>query len=316
MSTIPTNQTIDRPKPNQSEKLKTVQGLLKQMEAQIKMALPQHLTTEKMIRLCTTEFSKNPLLLECTQISLLGAVMQASQLGLTPGGILGECYFLPFKNAKKGVYECQFIVGYRGLVSLANRSGQVKRFQARAVYQGDVFDYEYGLDEFLKHKPSEEETGEITHVYAVLELTNGSKIFEVMTRKAIEFVRAKSQGKNNNVWVDYFDEMAKKTVIRRLAKLAPLSPEFSMANGLNEQVEQLGLPQKLETNLINLDIPELQEQLEENLNQDTQIAQTEIQEEAKQTASDKASAAGTETMKLFDEKKTSTTKPPTPKTPV
>lgn len=215
---------------------KTVMGLLEQMKGEIARCLPSHLTPDRMARIAMTELRKTPKLQECDPMSFIAAIMQASQLGLEPG-IMGSCYLIPFFNSKLGKYECTFMPGYRGFLDLARRSGQIKSLVARAVYDNDVFEYEYGLQESVTHKPAMDERGELRAVYAVALLKDGGHQFEVMSKREIEAVRQKSQGKNAGPWTDYYDEMARKTVVRKLFKWLPCSVEMQKAVSLDELQE-------------------------------------------------------------------------------
>lgn len=215
---------------------KTVMGLLEQMKGEIARCLPSHLTPDRMARIAMTELRKTPKLQECDPMSFIAAIMQASQLGLEPG-IMGSCYLIPFFNSKLGKYECTFMPGYRGFLDLARRSGQIKSLVARAVYENDVFEYEYGLQESVTHKPAMDERGELRAVYAVALLKDGGHQFEVMSKREIEAVRQKSQGKNAGPWTDYYDEMARKTVVRKLFKWLPCSVEMQKAVSLDELQE-------------------------------------------------------------------------------
>ncbi|WP_137010114.1 recombination protein RecT [Aquitalea aquatilis] len=223
-----------------SNKPQTIAALMSdpKIKAQMALALPKHMTSDRLARIALTEIRKVPALARCEQTSFLGAIMQCAQLGLEPGGALGHAYLLPFENRRKGITEVQFIVGYRGMIDLARRSGQIVSLAARAVYQNDKFSYQYGLHEDLQHVPCENgEPGPLTHVYAVARLKDGGIQFEVMSRLEVEKVRAQSKAGNNGPWVSHFDEMAKKTVIRRLFKYLPVSIELQQAVGLDERAD-------------------------------------------------------------------------------
>lgn len=220
------------------------------MKAQFAAALPKHMTAERMARIVTTEIRKTPELANCDRTSFLGTVIQCAQLGLEPGNSLGHAYILPFdKREKQGDRwvtvrtEAQLIIGYRGMIDLARRSGQIISLSARAVRENDEFDYQLGLHEDLRHKPFEgENAGEITHVYAVARLQGGGVQFDVMSKVQVEAVRSQSKAGKSGPWVNHWEEMAKKTVIRRLFKYLPVSVEIQRAVTLDEAAEA-GIPQ-------------------------------------------------------------------------
>jgi recombination protein RecT len=230
----------ERKRPN------TIAGLLTDpaVKAQIALALPKHMTADRLARIALTEVRKVPALARCDQASFLGAIMQCASLGLEPGGALGHAYLIPFENRKKGITEVQFIVGYRGMIDLARRSGQIISIEARAVHQADKFRVSLGLDPRLEHEPAwdADDRGPLRFVYAVAKLHGGGVQFDVMSRAEVEKVRAQSKAGELGPWVTHFDEMAKKTVVRRLFKFLPVSVEIARAVGLDEQAEA-GLPQ-------------------------------------------------------------------------
>lgn len=231
---------------------KTIAGLLTdpKIKQQMALALPKHVTADRLARIALTEVRKVPKLAQCDQTSFLGAIMQCCALGLEPGGALGHCYLIPFENRRQNRTEVQFIVGYRGMLDLARRSGQIISLEARTVHAKDHFEVELGLDSKIVHKPAwtEADRGPVTFVYAVAKLKDGGTQFEVMSRTELEAIRDKSQGYStakryakdgviNSPWATHFDEMAKKTVIRRLFKYLPVSIEIQRAVGLDEQAE-------------------------------------------------------------------------------
>jgi recombination protein RecT len=215
---------------------KSIMGMLEQMKGEIARCLPKHLTTERMTRIAMTELRKTPKLQECEPMSFIASIMQASQLGLEPG-VLGSCYLIPFYNNKKGITECTFMPGYRGFLDLARRSGQVLSLVSRSVFANDEFHYEFGLKENIIHKPAMDERGELVAVYAVALLKDGGHQFEVMSKREVDKIREGSQSKNNGPWVTHYEEMAKKTVLRKLFKWLPCSVEMQKAVSLDEQQE-------------------------------------------------------------------------------
>lgn len=215
---------------------KTVMGLLEQMKGEIARCLPKHLTPERMTRIAMTELRKTPKLQECDPMSFIAAIMQASQLGLEPG-ILGSCYLIPFENRKLGKVECTFMPGYRGFLDLARRSGQIVSLVARSVFANDEFYYEFGLKENIVHKPAIDNRGDLVAVYAVALLKDGGHQFEVMSKSDVDLIRNQSKASGHGPWVTHYEEMAKKTVLRKLFKWLPCSVEMQKAVSLDELQE-------------------------------------------------------------------------------
>ena len=108
-------------KPQTNNPTNNIRALLEKSKGQIAMALPKHLNADRIVRVAMTSVQRTPELLKCDPISLVAAVIQSSQLGLEPDGILGHAYLIPFNNTKKGRMEVQFIPGYKGLIDLAIR---------------------------------------------------------------------------------------------------------------------------------------------------------------------------------------------------
>lgn len=210
-----------------SKKPKTIKDWIKTMEPEIKKALPNVITPERFTRMALTAVSVNPKLAECTPRSFMGALMNAAQLGLEPNTPLGQAYLIPFKN--KGVMEVQFQIGYKGLIDLAYRSGEFLSIYAKEVYENDEFEYEFGLEPKLIHKPATSNRGEVIAYYAVFKLVNGGFGFEVMSKDDI-MAHAKKYSQNYDSkyspWTNNFDEMAKKTVLKKVLKYAPIKVEF------------------------------------------------------------------------------------------
>ncbi|PAB61339.1 recombination protein RecT [Anaeromicrobium sediminis] len=206
---------------------KTIKDWIKVMEPEIKKALPKVITPERFTRMALTALSVNPKLAECTPKSFMGALMNAAQLGLEPNTPLGQAYLIPFKN--KGTLEVQFQVGYKGLIDLAHRSGEFASIQAHEVYENDEFDYEYGLESKLHHKPVLKERGKVIAYYSFYKLKNGGYGFEVISKEDVETHGRKysqSYSSKYSPWTNNFDEMAKKTILKKVLKYAPIKVEF------------------------------------------------------------------------------------------
>ena len=206
---------------------KSMQSYIKSMESEIKKALPSVITPERFTRMVLSAISVNPKLASCTPKSFLGAMMSAAQLGLEPNTPLGQAYLIPYRN--HGTDEVQFQIGYKGLIDLAYRSGEVELVQAHIVYENDTFECEYGLEPKLTHTPADKDRGEPIKVYAVFKTKSGGYGFEVMS---MEDVRnhaskySKSYNSNYSPWKTNFEEMAKKTVLKKVLKYAPLKSDF------------------------------------------------------------------------------------------
>ena len=211
--------------------------LIKSKEG-LQQALPKHMTAERMIRVAMTVIQKTPKLLECDKRSLIGAIVEASQLGLEPDGVLGHAYLVPYtlnKNKPNEITVCQLIPGYKGLIDLSRRSGTIKTVEARIVYEKDEFDFSYGLNPKCEHRPSRQpDPGKPIYVYAIGHLINGGVQYEVMTVREVESIRSRSRASRNGPWVTDWEAMAKKTVLRRLCKLLPVSVETQRAIAIDE----------------------------------------------------------------------------------
>lgn len=215
-------------------------SMVQKMEPQIKRALPSVITPERFTRIALSALANSPTLCECTPISFLGSLMNAAQLGLEPNTPLGQAYLIPYWNTKKGVRECQFQIGYKGLLDLAYRNQMVQTIQAHTVYEGDTFEYSLGLDEKLHHVPAMSGRGKAIAYYAFYRLQNGGYGFQVMSREDVEEHRRKysqaSKKGQTSPWDTSFDAMAKKTVIKQLLKYAPIKSDLQYALSTDEQV--------------------------------------------------------------------------------
>ena len=218
---------------------KSLQQYVKSMESEIAKALPSVITPERFTRIVLSALSVNPQLGKCTPASFLGAMMTSAQLGLEVNTPLGQAYVLPYNN--KGVPEAQFQLGYKGLIDLAYRSGEVEVIQAHIVYENDDFTCEYGLEPKLTHKPADTDRGEPVKVYAVFKTKSGGYGFEVMSMEDVRKHAAKyskAYGSNFSPWKTNFEEMAKKTVLKRVLKYAPLKSDFVKAAVQDEVIKK------------------------------------------------------------------------------
>lgn len=236
------------PSSNQS----VVANVLKNNWKAIQNVLPKHLTPERMARIAYTSIMKNPALAQCNPVSLANAVIEASMLGLEIGGPVGLAHLVPFKG------QATLIIGYKGFMDLAYRSGIVSNFSAHPVYENDEFDFEYGINPKLRHKPTFGEKGPLKCAYAVCNYNNGGYDFEIVGQSDIDATKRKSPGskKKDSPWNDTDIEwtMWVKTAIRRLAKRIPQSPDILRAASVDE-TGSFGLDQGID-HIIELDFPE------------------------------------------------------------
>lgn len=203
-----------------------VGALMKRMGGEIMAALPRTsgLTPERLARIAVTTLRTTPALAKCSVPSLLGALVQCAQLGLEPDPRLGLAYLVPYGQ------DAQLIVGYRGMIALARRSGEVASVEAHVVYDRDAFECSYGAAPVLTHTPClQGDRGEPFAVYALARFKDGTLLWDVMTADEVEKVRSRSRASKGGPWVTDWAEMARKTVVRRLAKYLPLSVEWADA---------------------------------------------------------------------------------------
>ncbi|OQA34019.1 MAG: recombination and repair protein RecT [Betaproteobacteria bacterium ADurb.Bin341] len=222
--------------------------LLKTKQVEIAKMLPKHLNADRLLKVAQIAATTTPALAKCDVASLVGAIGQCAQMGLEPNTVLGHAYLVPFNTKRKDsngnerwVNSVQVIIGYKGLIDLARRSGQIVSIAAHEVCEHDKFELVYGLDEKLNHIPALGDRGAIIGFYAVAKLKDSGHCFEFMSRLQVEQIQAAADKKNkfpSKVWQEHFTEMGRKTVIRRLAKYLPLSIEFQTAAALDSMAER------------------------------------------------------------------------------
>jgi recombination protein RecT len=227
-------------------------AMLKVFQSEIERALPKHMNGDRMARIALTAFRSTPKLAKCEPRSVFAAVIQSAQLGLEVG-LMGEAHLVPFGDT------CQLIPGYQGLMKLARNSGLISDIYAMDVRENDHFEVTYGMERSLVHDPlkengfpaSDEKRGAITGFYAVAIFKDGAKAFVAMSTKDVEKVRDNSKGyqaakqyKKASLWDTDFLSMGLKTVIRRLCKYMPKSPELAQAIALDSAFER-GAPQNI-----------------------------------------------------------------------
>lgn len=231
------------------DKINNVRAMLDKLKPQIALALPKHMNPDRMARVAMTSILRTPKLLECDAVSLMGAIVTCSQLGLEPDPVLGHAHLVPFRNRRRGTYEVTVIPGYKGLMKLARNSGEIATIDAKTVHQKDHFVYMYGLKPMLEHRPyqGEGDPGPATHYYAVGVMKTGHGQFVVMTAAEVaEHGKrfAQNFSAEDSPWQTDRDAMGEKTCIRELSRFLPASVELQRANALDTMAEA-GIPQDL-----------------------------------------------------------------------
>jgi len=224
-----------------------VASLLDKMKPQITTALARHIDPDRFVRVALTTLQRTPALGRCTKESFFGSLMECAQLGLEPDGVFGLAYLIPYGD------KCQLVPGYKGLLELMRRSGDVLDCYSEVVREGDRFEVRKGLHRDLIHEPaSGNEAAPVTHVYNVAVLKNGVSRFEVMTCDEVEAIRKRSKAGKSGPWVTDWSEMAKKTVLKRHSKWLPASAELRQALAVDDR-EYEREPKRLDISTLDID---------------------------------------------------------------
>jgi len=220
-------------KKKEPTKVEIFQGIIDSKRIDIANVLPDGMSVDKFIMQSRIAYGANPDLQKCSPYTFLSACMLSAQMGLEPNTNLGQSYIIPFGN------KAQFQIGYQGLLELCYRTGDYESISAYEVYKDDVFEYEYGLDQKLVHKPCEDPIGEPIYFYSIYRLKSGGKGFFVMSKKNIErHEKGNRKGKSmSTVWCKHYNEMAKKTCIKKMLKYAQKSTDLSRALTADESVK-------------------------------------------------------------------------------
>ncbi len=228
------------------DKVSAIDQALDQRAEALLAIMPASLDYARFRKVVTLAISKNPRLMECTPSSIVRSVIEAAELGLEPTGLLGRAYLVPYRVnvAKRGAPpkwedQAELRLGYMAYVDLALRSGRVRAAEARLVYEGDAYEVMFGTEPRINHRPAflTSDPEKILHAYAVVWYVDGTFDFEPMRKDQIDGIRARSKSANSGPWVTDYGEMAKKTVLRRLMKRAPLTVEAMEAINRDDERE-------------------------------------------------------------------------------
>lgn len=221
----------------QPEGPRSIGQLIQSLRPEMARALPKHMDADRMARIALTVLRQNPNLGASTPESFMGALLTCAQLGLEPGAG-GEAYLVPYQHRKgplAGKTECQLIIGYQGLVKLYWQHPLAKHIDAQAVHEHDEFDYAYGLDPFLRHKPALGDRGQVIAYYGVASLTTGGSAFVVLSPDQVKSLRQGKQGPSGQI-ADPMAWMERKTVLRQLLKTLPKSTNLVRGLEVDEKI--------------------------------------------------------------------------------
>jgi len=222
-----TKEEIEQEKMQQAKNIEAHKKQLNQLQPFLDKALPNSMCSDRLIMLAICELKKNPKLSACTPKSLCGTIMSCAQLGLEPG-MAGMIYLIPRGN------DATITLGYKGMIELAYRSERITSIEAACVYEKDEFKMTRGTNPSIEHSPSIMNRGAIIGTYAVVTMRNGYKQFDFMSYSDINSIRTRSKSGSHGPWATDFEQMAQKTVIRRLLKIIPSSICLNNAIGLDE----------------------------------------------------------------------------------
>jgi recombination protein RecT len=208
--------------------LVNVKSAIALQESEFSKALPAHVPVKKFVRVLQTAVSVNQNLINADRASLFASAQRAASMGLLPDGREGA--IVEFGG------KCNFMPMVAGILKLLRQSGQLSTIDALIVCKNDKFQYRPGLDEVPVHEPDWfGDRGDMIGVYSVARMKDGGAMTEIMSMKDIEKVRAASRSKNNGPWRDWFDQMAIKSVLRRLSKRLPSSTDIDLDAAFDDE---------------------------------------------------------------------------------
>jgi recombination protein RecT len=235
-----------------SKNLAAIEDMLKSQRDRMVVTMGSHIKAEKFMVVALDLIRTDSLLSRCEPLSIMECAIEASELDLLPGPTLGHCFFVPFRNGqlsdklKRDVYEATMMVGYRGFINLAMRTGRVNSIFPAIVYKNEVdqglFDLQLGTERRLLHKPILDDAarGDWVGAYGVIEFKDGGRDFSYLTRKEVEKRRDVAKTKrSDSPWKIWPEEMIRKTPIRHLLKRCELTIEIT-GTALRDETREYG----------------------------------------------------------------------------
>lgn len=224
-----------------AEELQTQQAMDRSIKQKLAAALPalravagKHIDPERLVKVALLARSRAPMIAQCSPESLLMALMQSAEVGLEPNTPLQHAALVPYRNRNTNTWEVQFQPMYRGLVELARRSSGLVSCRARVIHDGDFWEIDEGVERKLVHKPNYTgNPGDPILVYAIAELRDERREWDVMTVAEIRAIQARAKSQSGP-WQTDWNEMAKKTVIKRLMKSLPISDDVARAIAIDD----------------------------------------------------------------------------------
>jgi len=238
--------TVQDQRANSNVRIRSLGDLFRANQETLFESMPKHLNAERMIAVFLGCVRKTPKLLNCTVESVINAMRQAATYGLEPGDALGHAYLVPYKD------ECTFLAGYKGLIDMSRRSGNISTVYSEVVHEGDDFEYRLGSDPKMHHQPAldaDRFKRPVTHVYAVFRLRDGGVQWKVMSCAEIDEHKKKhSQAwryaenvtkKKDSTWHTSWEKMARKTVLREMINSGevPVSAELQQLANTEQRIE-------------------------------------------------------------------------------
>jgi recombination protein RecT len=220
----------------ESPRMAQFRDLLYRYKDRFAAILPRSITVGELFQLGLVAMGRDSKLLACTPQSIIRSLIVAGRLGLDPTGIGGQAWIVPFKQT------ATLLVGYKGLLDLARRTGIVVGVEAHVVHERDVFQFRYGSDPDVRHEPVlTGETGPMLGAYAILRLRGDAvPMMEYMTKAEIDKIRDRSKTGKEGPWQTDYEQMARKTTLRRILNYAPSSTELRLAMAAEDRFEEQG----------------------------------------------------------------------------